>query len=139
MEAEGVIKVGHEIEGDLADQAADSLNGDRPDLLGLGLGVAFEAGVGGDEQHLEGVDPVGIGGNGDHGDHSMSQSGGGGIGAIVADNHRGPGLGGLSAQSRAEVDDADLSSTHQRYASPSEAAESQRWLSSLSHCVNASA
>ena len=45
MKSEGVVDLGDEVEGDLADQAANSFNGDRPDLFGLGFGVALEAGV----------------------------------------------------------------------------------------------
>ena len=113
MESEGVVDVGHEVEWNLADQAAHSFNGDRPDLFRLGFGVALEAGVVGGQPHLEGMNPIGVGGDGDDGYHSMPQSGSGGVGAIVADNHRGPGSCGLSAQRRAEAYDADLSSSHQ--------------------------
>ncbi len=139
VEAEGIVEAGHEVDGNLADQAANSLDGDRPDLLGLGLGVTIETGIASGQQHLKWVDPLGVGCDGYNGDHSVSQAGGCGIGLVVADDYRRARPSSFSTDSGAEVDDADFSSTHRRYARPSETAESQRWLSSLSHCSKASA
>jgi hypothetical protein len=39
VEAQGLVELSKDVERDHADLRADSLDGDRPDLLCLGLGV----------------------------------------------------------------------------------------------------
>ena len=113
MEPKGLVEFRDEFCRQSSDAFADSLDGDRSDLLGLGFRVSVEPGAGGLEQDLEGIDAGGVGGDGHHGHHAALEAFGRAVGSVVADDDRRPALVGLRATRRFEIDETDLASTHQ--------------------------
>ena len=109
-------------------------------LLGLSFGVAVQPGVGGVQQYLERVDPLGVRGDRDHCHDPSHQPCGAGVGAVVAHDHRWPTSGRLGADDGTEVDDADLPSPHQPWGRPSATAASHaRFSVSSAHSSKAAA
>ena len=70
MEAQGVVKLAKDVGREHAALLADTLDGDRPNLLRLGLRVTVEVRRGGAQQHLERVHALDVGGDRDDGDHA---------------------------------------------------------------------
>jgi len=55
MESERIVEQGHQIERQGTDRPAQPFYRDRPDLLGLCLGVVSESRVGSSQEDLKGV------------------------------------------------------------------------------------
>jgi len=87
MNAECLVELLHDVERNVSDQVADSLDGNGSDLFGLGLGVDGEPGLVGGEQRLERVDVIGVRSDRNYGDHAAPESLSRGVRAIVADDH----------------------------------------------------
>ena len=137
MESECFVECGLQFGGDRSDMRAYALESDRSDLLRLGFRVGDQPGVVRRKQHLKGVDAVGVGCDGDHGDHSAPKTLSGVVGTVVADDDRGSLLVGLGIADWLEIDESDVATSHQDWPSP--AVASHRMLSSLaSHVVQAS-
>jgi hypothetical protein len=84
VDAEGLVELGHELRRQLPNLRADTLDGDRSDLLSLRLGVLAQPGRPGWQQDLERVDPLGVRGHRHDGDHTPSEArGSGGVGGGV--------------------------------------------------------
>ena len=87
----------------------------------------FVNGVVGTEQHLERIDPVGVGGDRHDRDDTPTESTCSRVGSVVAHDHGRSLLVGLGAADWFEVDQADLTAPHQPCPSP--VADSQSALS----------
>ena len=72
------------------DYAAEPLDRDRTNLFGLGFRIHVDARFGSGEENLKGEDPSGVARHGDHGDHTTTQPGCGGVGIVIAHDHRWP-------------------------------------------------
>ena len=137
MQAQCFVERGEKVRRNDTDSGSDALNRHRSDLFGLGFRVAIKSRVRGRQEHLEWVDTLGVRSDWDNRDDPSSEPFGGGVGAVVADNHRGPPLVGLGAPHGFEIDEADLASSHQL--SPSLAVASQSASSSpFDHASHAS-
>jgi hypothetical protein len=77
MQAGGLVDVEHESAWDAPELGLDAIDRDGTRLFGLCFGVPVEPGVRGAKVHLDGVDPLNLGGDRDHGDHAPTESGGG--------------------------------------------------------------
>src|SRR5687767_8488621 len=130
MEPESLVDSSNELAAEDPDAGADALNRDRPNLLGLGLRVAAQAGGGGVEKHLEWIDAGGVRRHRHNRDHPAAEPFGCGVRPVVAhDDCRSP-LVRLGTSRGIEIDQADLAATHQP--SPSSVVDSHSWPSSLS-------
>jgi len=95
MDAKRLVEFGDERRRQLTDTWSDPLDSYRAYLLGLGFGVSGQSGLAGWQQHLECVNARDVRGHRDDGDHAPSEPGGRGVGRVIADHDRGPGLAGF--------------------------------------------
>ena len=113
MEAQCVVDLQHQMGRDSADHRTNSLQRDRPDLFGLGLGVLVDARLIGGEEHLKGEDPRDVAGDGYHRDDSLTQTGCRRVGAVIAHEDRWPTFVGLTCECWVKVGQPDLTAQHQ--------------------------
>ena len=104
MKPERSIHVEHEWCRHRTEGSSHPLHGNRPDLLGLDLGVMFEPALTCRNQDLERVDPIHIGGHRRHGDYTSPETGSCGVGPIIADENSWSLVSGLAWQRLTEID-----------------------------------
>jgi hypothetical protein len=112
VDAQCAVEFGDELAGQLPQGSADSLNGYRTDLFGLGLGVTRQPSLGRGQQNLEWIDPGRVRGHRDHRDDAPGKPAGCGVGRVIADDDGRPGLAGFRPLDRVEVDADDLAAPH---------------------------
>ena len=95
-----------------ADPIAYPFDGYGADLFRLCFRVSGQACLLGWQQHLEGIDASRIGGHRYYGDDPPPETSCRGIGCIVADDHRWPGLAGLRSAGRVQAYGHDLAAAH---------------------------
>jgi len=137
MEAQGVVDPLHELERQYSHWVFDPLQGDRADMLRLGLRVGRQPRVSRFEEYLKRQDVISVGRQGHDDDHPTPGNGRTGVGCVVAhQDGRTPGCG-LGADRRSEVDYSDFAASHASNSSPSPATVSQSSASSPVHSSKA--
>ena len=129
MESECLVEIGEENCAELAAACTETVDRDGADLFGSGFRVSLQTGDCGREQYLERIEAGDVRRDGDNGEDAASESSGGCVGAVIADDHRWSSFVGFGTTHGVEVDEADLAASHQP--SPSARAESQASDSSL--------
>src|ERR1019366_3780263 len=124
VQAERVLDVEHQGVGNNTQPIPESADCNRADLLGLGLGVATEAGGGGRQKDLERVEVLEVRGHRNHGNHAATKSERGLVGGVVARDHRRSTLVGLSSAYWFKVDQVDVPAAD-HVGSPSALVDSQ--------------
>lgn len=129
MESECLVKIGEKTRVEFADACTEAVEGNGADLFGLRFGVSLESSDRGREQHLEWVQTCDVRSDGDDREDAASESSGGRVGAIIADDYRWASFVGFGTSNGIEIDETDLAALHQP--SPSGRAVSQASDSSL--------
>ena len=112
VEAQCFVDRSHQGRRDSADCRADPLNGDRADLLSLGLGVHPQSCLVSWQQHLEREYPLHVAGDGHHGHHSATKSLGHGVGPVITDEDGGATPVGLTTADGIQINEKDLTAQH---------------------------
>jgi|BarGraIncu00222A_1022003.scaffolds.fasta_scaffold00535_16 hypothetical protein len=112
VQAQCVVKLGHQVSGEAADHGAESFHGDRANLFGLGFGVHVDPGFRCWQEDLEGEDSCGAAGDWHHGDDAATQPCCGGVGIVVAHDDCRPALVRLACAGGFQIDESDLTAEH---------------------------
>jgi hypothetical protein len=112
MQSQCFVDLEHDREGSQAYPLTQTVHGDRPDLLCLGLRVLPQASGRGRQANLKGVDPPNVRRDWKYGDYTAPKACGDGIGTIVAYDDGWAALTCFRAAARIEIDNPDLPSAH---------------------------
>src|SRR5215210_6395869 len=86
IETQGVVDLEHQSAWDLAEPHAKALHGNRSDLFGLRLRVAFETRRTRRKEHLERIDALRVRGDRDHRHDAATEPRGAEVRPVVADD-----------------------------------------------------
>lgn len=136
MEAEGLIKLIHEVKRNSADRGTNAFDCDRADLFGLCLGIDGKPRLISRKQRLERVHVIDVGRDRDDRHHAPSKLLSCGVGSVIADDHTWSRVCSFASDDRVKIDEPDLTAMHQASAV---AASQALLLGSSAHSENAAA